>query len=115
MRSHGNRRTRRRAARHTRNEKVLRAMTDQVADRCELLKEDPATLVAARLRRSGYPFLRGITCDVREGVACLSGTVPTFHLKQIAQELASHTPGVWQVDNRLHVPRSTYRPRHVAK
>jgi len=97
---------------------MLRQIVDQEADRsidCQVQEDDPGTLVAARLRRSGYPFLSSVQCDVREGVACLSGTVPTFHLKQIAQELASHTPGVWQVDNRLHVQRSTYRPRHVAK
>jgi osmotically-inducible protein OsmY len=97
---------------------MLRTIVDQDADRtidCQLQENDPGSLVAARLRRSGYPLLSSVQCDVREGVACLTGMVPTFHLKQIAQELASHTPGVWQVNNRLHVPTLTHRVRRSAK
>jgi osmotically-inducible protein OsmY len=67
------------------------------------LGDDSASLVVERLRRSGYPFLRGIKCEDRDGITVLSGTVPTFHLKQIAQALASHTPGVRQIENRLQV------------
>ncbi len=70
---------------------MLREITDQRADRAhdfQPREDDPASLVAARLRRSGYPYLRGVKCEVREGVAVLSGTVPTFHLKQMAQALA---------------------------
>ncbi len=91
---------------------MLRAIADQQADRAhdfQPCEDDPASLVVARLRRSGYPFLWGVKCEVREGVAVLSGTVPTFHLKQLAQELASHTPGVRQIQNCLHVTSSTYR------
>jgi osmotically-inducible protein OsmY len=70
------------------------------------VEDDPAGLVRARLRRSGYPVLLGIHCEMREGVLVLVGTVPTFHLKQIAQELAAHTRGVWKVENRLLVTSS---------
>ncbi len=75
-------------------------------------EDDPASLVAARLRRSGYPFLRSVKCEVHSGVMVLSGSVPTFHLKQMAQELASHTPGVRQIENRLHVTSSMHRVEH---
>jgi hypothetical protein len=30
-------------------------------------------------------------------------SVPTFHLKQLAQALASHTPGVGQIENCVQV------------
>jgi osmotically-inducible protein OsmY len=96
---------------------MLRATTDQRTDRThdsQPCVDDPAGLVAARLRRSGYPFLRSVHCEVREDVMVLSGTVPTFHLKQIAQELAVHTPGVRQIENRLHVTSSTFRARRSA-
>jgi osmotically-inducible protein OsmY len=88
---------------------MLRAISDQMAERVTLLEEDSANLVTARLRRSSYPFLRGIKCEVRDGVTVLSGEVPTFHLKQLAQELAAHTKGVHQVENRLHVRNATYQ------
>ena len=87
---------------------MLRQIVDLDTDRSFDLRvdeEDPGSLVAARLRRSGYAFPAGVKCEVREGVAYLRGAVPTFHLKQIAQELASHTPGVCQVDNQLCVTR----------
>lgn len=90
---------------------MLRAIEDQRADRCKDLQtreDDPASLVAARLRRSGYPFLRSIKCEVCGGVTVLSGEVPTFHLKQLAQALASHTPGVQQIENRLRITSVAY-------
>jgi hypothetical protein len=55
----------------------------------ELSESDPASLVAARLR-SGYPFLWSVSCEFSEGILTLAGTVPTFHLKQVAPELAAH-------------------------
>ena len=67
------------------------------------IEDDPASFVRTRLRRSGYPFLLGIRCEMRDGVLIMAGTVPTFHLKQIAQELAAHTRGVAMVENRLEV------------
>ena len=80
-------------------------------------ESDPAALVAARLRGSGYPFLRSVSCAFREGLLTLSGTVPTFHLKQVAQELAAHTPGVRQVTNGLQVAhpadRATRKRRQI--
>lgn len=72
-------------------------------DTAASFETDPAGLVATRLQRSGYPFLRRISCEFNGGLLTLSGIVPTFHLKQLAQELAAHTPGVRQVNNGLHV------------
>ena len=69
-------------------------------------EDDPAGLVRAGLGRSGYPVLLGNSLRDAEGVLVLVGTVPTFHLKQIAQELAAHTRGVWKVENRLFVTSS---------
>ena len=69
----------------------------------EVREGDPASLVAARLRRSGHPYLFGVKCQTLDGSIVLSGTVPTFHLKQVAHALALHTPGVHRVENRLEV------------
>lgn len=75
----------------------------------DLADDDPSQLVAARLRHSGYPFLWGLSCRFSQGVLSLSGTVPTFHLKQVAQELAMHTPGIREVRNEVNVTGS-WRP-----
>lgn len=66
-------------------------------------EEDSASRVAARLRRSGYPALRDIRCELCDNVLVLTGAVPTFHLKQLAQVLALRTPGVRYVENRVRV------------
>ncbi len=71
----------------------------------DLVHEDPAEIVATRLRRSGYPFLWGLSCRFNQGILSISGTLPTYHLKQVAQELAMHTPGVTEVQNQVGVTR----------
>jgi osmotically-inducible protein OsmY len=75
----------------------------QSAHTLESLPSELATIVATRLRRSGYPYLRGIHCEQQDEAITLKGTVPTFHLKQVAQALALHTPGVRSVVDLLHV------------
>jgi osmotically-inducible protein OsmY len=69
----------------------------------EPTENDPGTLVAARLLRSGFSSLRNVSCEYSEGTLTLLGTVPSFYLRQIAQELAAHTRGVRQVNNDLQV------------
>lgn len=58
---------------------------------------------AAELAASGYPPLRTICCELREGVMILSGTVPSYHQKQLAQTVVAKTDGVMRVENRLEV------------
>lgn len=77
---------------------------NELVRRMKPVDQDVATCVEARFRRSGYPYLSGIKCHMSDGTAILWGVVPTFHLKQLAQELALHTLGVRQVDNRVQVP-----------
>ncbi len=87
----------------------------QAKKRVNSCPHDPASLVAARLRRSGYAFLWGIRCEFNEGVLSLIGNVPTFHLKQVAQSLAMHTPGVREVNNCLYVNGSAMRPAETGE
>ena len=55
------------------------------------------------LRRSGYPSLRGTSCDFHEGVLTIRGRVPSYYMKQMAQVLTSQIAEVEVVDNRLVV------------
>ena len=100
------------------NQSMHRGKVDQGSD-CssgfESLGGDLASPVVARLRRSGYPFLRSVKCQDRDGVIVLSGIVPTFHLKQLAQELAAHTQGVGEVQNDLQVMGASYPVARLAK
>ncbi|HET6326249.1 MAG TPA: BON domain-containing protein [Planctomycetaceae bacterium] len=44
--------------------------------------------VRADLRQSSYGEVRRVTCTLKEGVLTLSGQVPSYYLKQIAQRIA---------------------------
>jgi osmotically-inducible protein OsmY len=55
----------------------------------------------ARLRRSSYREVRGVTCEFHEGVLTLRGHLPSFYLKQVAQSLVDGIEGVEEINNRL--------------
>jgi len=59
--------------------------------------------VAERLRRSNYGALRDISCSTSDGEVCLMGFLPSYYLKQVAQEIASGVEGVRHVVNRIKV------------
>jgi hypothetical protein len=55
------------------------------------------------LRRNPYLALRGVACDCRDGVLVLRGCLPSYYLKQVAQEAVVSLEGVEAVDNRIEV------------
>jgi len=63
--------------------------------------------VAERALRSGpYPVLKKLSCDYRGGVLVLRGCLPSYYLKQIAQEVVAHqVQGVGRLDNQIQVVR----------
>jgi hypothetical protein len=64
--------------------------------------------VAERALRSGlYPALKQLSCDYRGGVLVLRGCLPTYYLKQIAQEVVAHqVQGMGRLDNQIQVVRA---------
>lgn len=65
--------------------------------------DDVAAEAAAELQRSSHAALRLIACDVRDGVLTLSGRVPSYYEKQIAQSLVRiRLPNV-EIRNELEV------------
>ena len=57
----------------------------------------------ARLRASGYRLLGNLRCEVRGGVISVSGEVPTFYLKQVAQTAVAQVDGVQELVNLIDV------------
>jgi osmotically-inducible protein OsmY len=55
------------------------------------------------LRRNPYLALKGVSCDCRDGVLVLRGCLPSYHLKQVAQEAVARLEGVGAVDNQIEV------------
>jgi osmotically-inducible protein OsmY len=58
-----------------------------------------------RLRRSSYLALREVACNARDDVVYLHGRLPSYFLKQVAQEIAAGVEGVRRVINRIVVLR----------
>ena len=66
--------------------------------------------VAERALHSGpYPALKKLSCDYRGGVLVLRGCLPSYYLKQLAQEVVAHLEGVEGVDNQIQVVRPAPR------
>jgi osmotically-inducible protein OsmY len=62
------------------------------------------SLVQSELGQSPYAEIRNVSCKFSDGILVLSGRVPTYYLKQVAQRLAlQHLRGVVSVDNQLTV------------
>jgi hypothetical protein len=62
------------------------------------------------LRSSSYSALKHVSCDCQGGVLVLRGCLPTYYLKQIAQEVVAHqVQGVGRLDNQIQVVRAVVR------
>jgi osmotically-inducible protein OsmY len=66
------------------------------------------------LQRSPYYPIRSVSCECRQGVLFLRGLLPTFYLKQIAQEAVARVEGISQVVNKTVVDASLSDVRNVA-
>jgi len=67
---------------------------------------DPLSLsvdIERALRATGYSELRGVEIVVKSGVVFLTGRVPNYHMKQIAQATAMRMADVLDVCNELDV------------
>jgi hypothetical protein len=67
--------------------------------------------LAERALRSGpYRALQTLSCDCQGGVLVLRGCLPTYYLKQVAQEVVAHqVQGLARLDNQIQVVRLVVR------
>lgn len=56
------------------------------------------------LRRTPYPVLRNVSCELREGRLILRGRLPSYFLKQMAQATLAHVAGSHRIVNAIEVP-----------
>jgi hypothetical protein len=54
-------------------------------------------------RRSGYLALRDVSCVATGGELCLRGRLPSYYLKQVAQEIATSVAGPRRVINQIEI------------
>ena len=77
-------------------------------------RPDPQTSLQVEaeraLRSSPYAALQQLSCDCRGGVLVLRGCLPSYYLKQLAQEVVAHqVQGVSRLDNQIQVVRPASR------
>ena len=69
--------------------------------------------VQLTLQQSGHQLLRQVRVCESRGTVTLSGDLPTFYMKQMAQTIVGNVEGVYRVDNRISVPAPHGR-QHIA-
>ena len=60
------------------------------------------------LHSNPYLALKNISCDMLDGVLVLRGCLPTYYLKQIAQEAVAPLEGIERIDNQIQVVASAF-------
>jgi osmotically-inducible protein OsmY len=68
--------------------------------------QNPQAIQAAiqdGLDLTGYSELRLVQVEFDDGAVTITGQVPTYYLKQLAQNVALNLPGIEQIHNELHV------------
>ncbi len=74
-----------------------RAGLEELAERC--------------LRSNSHLALNNVSCEYRDGVLVLRGCLPSYYLKQVAQQAVSQLQGVGRIDNQIQVVNPAVRSR----
>jgi hypothetical protein len=69
----------------------------------KLARIDIALLAEKQLHDNPYHVLRNVHCAVEGTTLVLRGSLPSFYLKQIAQETVVTLPGVSEIVNLIEV------------
>ena len=67
---------------------------------------DIAAIAARLIQASDHTPLQHVHCDFSSGVLVLTGFVPSYYLKQLAQERVRHRSSVISVCNLLAIVRT---------
>ena len=77
---------------------------------CDLEPSRIARFAEGRLRASPYLAMRKVLCECRQQTLYLKGRLPSYYLKQLAQEAVAGLDGVTQLVNEIEVvPRPESR------
>jgi hypothetical protein len=84
-------------------EEAMPVLNTACAERAAEPRPAAADLAERCLRRNPYLALRNVGCDWLDGVLVLRGCLPSYYLKQIAQEAVASLEGVGRIDNQIQV------------
>ncbi len=91
-------------SRQPNGEDAIRTITRALAQSLEDLRL--AERIQQVLQGTGYPSLRAVAITVRGRLVTLQGCVPSYYMKQLAQEYVLTISGIRGLCNELTVVRS---------
>jgi osmotically-inducible protein OsmY len=97
---------------------TMKSDRGRLLGRCPELQDSDLELesrVRVFLAGLKVPGLRGVTIGVNGGIAIVSGTVSSFHEKQLATHCCQRVAGVVSVVNDLHVDPIAKRNRPLVE
>jgi hypothetical protein len=83
----------------------LNGMISNCTDMGRPALHDLSHRVKLTLTRSSYPALAALDVSERQGVIVISGRLPSYYMKQIAQTIAGAVDGVRRLENNVLVLR----------
>ena len=73
------------------------------AERAAEPQPAPVDVAERCLRSNPYLALKNVSCEWLDGVLVLRGCLPSYYLKQLAQEAVASLKGVARIDNPIQV------------
>ena len=67
---------------------------------------EPHAVAAALVRATSQTALRSVRCEILDGSLILRGEVPSYYLKQLAQEAIRSLLNIGQIINHVEVRRT---------
>jgi hypothetical protein len=87
------------------------AYTWEAAVRADQRQARVTELAERCLPSHPYLALHSVSCDYLDGVLVLRGCLPTYYLKQVAQEVVAPLEAVEYIDNQIEVVTPAFRSR----
>lgn len=69
----------------------------------DTIRHDPAVNAKVILQSSSYVAIAQLRCEFDNGVLTISGELPSFYLKQLAQTLIRNIEGIQRIVNCVEV------------
>lgn len=92
-------------------ENLYDATLDASATSASLASAELLRRIDQALRATAYLPIRGLEFTVAEGLVILRGRLPSYYLKQMAQEVVRSVPGV----NEVYVDLEVVSPRSLPR
>ena len=83
-------------------------LTEPLLTKCGSESHCVMKMAEDRLRTSPYRAIRNVSCECRRKTLYLKGQLPSYYLKQLAQEVVLRLNGAAQLVNEIEVARHGY-------